>query len=100
MSATKVFISYSHDSTDYSKRVLALAWALRDNGIDVELDQFHNEEIVDWPRWQQHFHNRAVVHFCSYTIFAWNNIFIQAHLFSSPFKAFMVINNVFRIELI
>ena len=47
----KVFISYSHDSPEHSERVLKLAWALRDNGIDVELDQFHNEEIVDWPRW-------------------------------------------------
>jgi hypothetical protein len=24
---------------------------LRDHGIDVELDQFHEAEIVDWPRW-------------------------------------------------
>jgi hypothetical protein len=31
--------------------VLNFAWALRNHGIDVELDQFHNEEIVDWPRW-------------------------------------------------
>jgi hypothetical protein len=47
----KVFISYSHDTPEHSKRVLELAWALRNHGIDVELDQFHNEEIVDWPRW-------------------------------------------------
>ena len=51
MSNAKVFISYSHDSPEHSERVLELAWSLRDNGIDVELDQFHNEEIVDWPRW-------------------------------------------------
>src|SRR5712671_6800146 len=51
MSAKTVFISYSHDSFAHSERVLSLAWALRNNGIDVELDQFHNEEIVDWPRW-------------------------------------------------
>ena len=47
----KVFITYSHDSPEHSARVLALAWALRSNGIDVELDQFHGEEITDWPRW-------------------------------------------------
>jgi tetratricopeptide (TPR) repeat protein len=47
----KVFISYSHDSPEHSERVLSLAWALRGNGIDVELDQFHGEEITDWPRW-------------------------------------------------
>jgi hypothetical protein len=47
----RVFISYSHDSPEHSERVLSLAWALRRNGIDVEIDQFHNERIVDWPRW-------------------------------------------------
>ena len=47
----KVFISYSHDSPEHSDRVLSLTWTLRNNGIDVELDQFHNEEIVDWRRW-------------------------------------------------
>ncbi len=45
------FISYSHDSPEHSDRVLNFAWALRDQGIDIDLDQFHNEEIVDWPRW-------------------------------------------------
>lgn len=43
----RVFISYSHDTPEHSKRVLELAWALRNNGIDVEFDQFHNKEIVD-----------------------------------------------------
>ena len=47
----KVFISYSHDSTAHSSHVLAFAIALRDHGIDVELDQFHTDEIIDWPRW-------------------------------------------------
>ncbi len=49
--APKVFISYSHDSPAHSVRVLAFATALRDHGIDVELDQFHTDEIIDWPRW-------------------------------------------------
>lgn len=51
MNEIKVFISYSHDSQEHRERVLNLAWALRKNGIDVDLDQFHNEEIIDWPRW-------------------------------------------------
>jgi hypothetical protein len=46
-----VFISYSHDSPEHSQRVLNLTNALRDHGCVVELDQFHNHEIVDWPRW-------------------------------------------------
>ena len=47
----KVFISYSHDSKAHSERVLALAIALGENGIAVELDQFHVDEIIDWPEW-------------------------------------------------
>ena len=49
MSTTRVFISYSHDSPEHKTRVLEFAQALRRDGIDVELDQFHTEEIVDWP---------------------------------------------------
>lgn len=47
----RVFISYSQESEAHKARVLALAQALRGNGMDVELDQFHSERIVDWPRW-------------------------------------------------
>ncbi len=47
----RVFISYSHDSPEHSERVLNLAYALRGHGIVVELDQFHQDKIVDWPRW-------------------------------------------------
>ena len=51
MSTPTVFISYSHDSPEHSARVLDFAVALRSHGIDVELDQFHTDEIIDWPRW-------------------------------------------------
>ncbi|NBQ70763.1 MAG: TIR domain-containing protein, partial [Nitrosomonadaceae bacterium] len=51
MNRPKVFISYSHDSPNHSDRVLQFAWKLRDFGIDADLDQFHTEEILDWPRW-------------------------------------------------
>jgi tetratricopeptide (TPR) repeat protein len=47
----RAFVSYSHDSPAHSTRVLTFATALRSHGIDVELDQFHTDEIVDWPRW-------------------------------------------------
>ena len=47
-----VFISYSHDSEAYKQRVSEFVWALQDpGGCEVELDQFHQTEIVDWPRW-------------------------------------------------
>src|ERR1700682_6425386 len=47
-----VFISYSHDSAEHADRVLALAYALRDRGIDVILDRFvHPAPAEGWPRW-------------------------------------------------
>lgn len=47
----RVFISYSHDSSTHCDRVLSLAQQLRRDGIDVELDQFHQGELLHWPRW-------------------------------------------------
>jgi tetratricopeptide (TPR) repeat protein len=47
----RVFISYSHDSGEHADRVLALAQQLRRDGIEVELDQFHQNELQHWPRW-------------------------------------------------
>ena len=47
-----VFISYSHDSTEHADLVLALGDALRENGIDVVLDQYiHPAPVEGWPRW-------------------------------------------------
>jgi len=51
MDHPSVFISYSHDSEEHRARVRSLAHALQNNGIKVELDQFHETEILDWPAW-------------------------------------------------
>ena len=47
----RVFISYSHDSECHCDQVLELAQQLRRDGIAAELDQFHQEELLHWPRW-------------------------------------------------
>lgn len=47
----RVFISYSHDSAAHKARVLDLAQSLRRDGIAAELDQYHETEILHWPRW-------------------------------------------------
>lgn len=47
----RVFVSYSHDNPEHCDRVLDLAQQLRRDGIDAELDQFHQEELKHWPRW-------------------------------------------------
>jgi tetratricopeptide (TPR) repeat protein len=49
--APRVFISYSHDDPAHCDRVLALAQQLRRDGIHAELDQFHDQELLHWPRW-------------------------------------------------
>jgi tetratricopeptide (TPR) repeat protein len=47
----RVFISYSHGAREHNDRVLELAQQLRRDGIDAELDQFHQHELLHWPRW-------------------------------------------------
>jgi PAS domain S-box-containing protein len=47
----RVFLSYSHDDKKHCDLVLALAQQLRRDGIDAELDQFHQNELLHWPRW-------------------------------------------------
>ena len=47
----RIFVSYSHDSQEHCSRVLALAQQLRRDGIDAELDQFHQEQLKHWPSW-------------------------------------------------
>jgi hypothetical protein len=48
----KVFISYSHDSTEHAEAVLALAQRLRQDGVDAWIDQYENGTPEEgWPRW-------------------------------------------------
>ncbi len=53
MESPKVFISYSHDSPEHRQRVLALAGRLRDEGVDVELDQYETAPAEGWARWME-----------------------------------------------
>ncbi len=46
-----VFISYSHDSEEHKKRVLALANRLRREGVDCVLDQYETSPAQGWPKW-------------------------------------------------
>ena len=49
-----VFFTYSHDSDEHAARVLALADALCDDGIDVTLDRYvHPAPEEGWPRWME-----------------------------------------------
>ncbi len=52
MKQNTVFISYSHDSVEHSKQVLALSERLRQDGIETLLDQYVNGAPQQgWPRW-------------------------------------------------
>src|SRR5438270_107316 len=49
----KVFISYSHDSSEHEERVLALADRLGNDGLDVVLDRYVSPPPASWPRWME-----------------------------------------------
>ncbi|MGD0009424.1 MAG: FxSxx-COOH system tetratricopeptide repeat protein [Terriglobia bacterium] len=47
----RVFISYSHDSTEHKNRVWDLCERLRNDGIDCRIDQHEFSPPEGWPRW-------------------------------------------------
>jgi SEFIR domain len=49
--APRVFLSYSHDSDEHADRILALADALCDRGIDAILDRYVPAPEEGWPHW-------------------------------------------------
>jgi len=60
MPALRVFISYTQESVEQSDRVLELANRLRDDGIDVVIDQYEQDPDQyeqdppeGWPLWMQ-----------------------------------------------
>jgi hypothetical protein len=48
----RVFISYSHDSTEHEERVLALCNRLRTDGVDAMIDQGESPP-EGWPLWME-----------------------------------------------
>jgi hypothetical protein len=53
MPASRVFISYSHDSDQHRKRVLALANQIREDGIEAWIDQYVHDPEEGWPMWMR-----------------------------------------------
>jgi len=51
--ATRVFISYSHDSDEHCERIRALAEQLRAAGIDACSDQDRPGPEEGWPHWTE-----------------------------------------------
>jgi tetratricopeptide (TPR) repeat protein len=49
----KVFISYSHDSTEHKDRVLALSNRLRQDGVNATIDQYEASPPEGWPMWME-----------------------------------------------
>lgn len=47
----EVFISYSHDSEHHMVRVREFADRLRAEGVDCDIDQYHEAPPEGWPRW-------------------------------------------------
>ena len=49
----RVFISYSHDSTEHEQRVRALADQLRADGVDAWIDQYVQDPDEGWVKWMR-----------------------------------------------
>src|ERR1700754_3431714 len=49
--APRVFISYSHDSSEHANTVLRFSTRLRNDGIETILDQYISSPPEGWPRW-------------------------------------------------
>jgi SEFIR domain len=49
----KIFISYSHDSAEHTRRVRALADRLRTDGIEAWIDQYVQDPDEGWIRWMR-----------------------------------------------
>lgn len=49
--AVKVFISYSHDSTEHTRRVRQLSDRLRVGGVDCRIDQYEIAPPEGWRQW-------------------------------------------------
>ncbi len=49
----KVFISYSHDTSEHKGRVRDLSDRLRQEGIDSNIDQYEQSPPEGWPRWME-----------------------------------------------
>lgn len=55
----RVFISYSHDSTEHERRVRAFADKLRVDGIDAWIDQYVQDPDEGWIKWMRAQVNQA-----------------------------------------
>lgn len=51
LSPQRVFLSYTHDSSEHQVRVLALADRLRRDGIEAILDQYQDPPSTGWLAW-------------------------------------------------
>ena len=50
-SPLRVFISYSHETSEHDRGVMDLANRLRADGVDCRLDQDQTSPTQGWPRW-------------------------------------------------
>jgi TIR domain len=53
MKASKVFISYTHDSDSHMNRVFELSERLRSDGVDSSIDQYEVSPPEGWPAWMR-----------------------------------------------
>lgn len=49
----KVFISYSHDSSEHRDAIFDLSGRLRAEGVDCDIDQYYPFPEQGWPAWME-----------------------------------------------
>lgn len=49
----RVFISYSHQDSEYENRILDFTNKLRAEGIDANVDLYEESPADGWPRWME-----------------------------------------------
>jgi hypothetical protein len=59
MTAPRVLISYSHESSEHEQQVLEFTQQLRRDGVDAWIDRFEPAPPQGWPRWMHEQIERA-----------------------------------------
>ena len=49
--SVKALLSYAHENAQHARHVRALSDRLRQDGVECEIDQYHDAPLPGWPQW-------------------------------------------------
>ena len=47
----RALLSYAHENTQHERLVRDLSDRLRQDGVECEIDQYHDAPLPGWPQW-------------------------------------------------